>query len=817
MRHIPVNQCGRTGYQCKETPVARLDTEFFCGTDLLKTVNTSITGGTAAAELDNYGNIPEKLMGFVMTIDNIPDFTFINPYPASGTTSIEVTERSCRTDMSPFDYGHGNLVKNTNEVPGASSNRTDGYLNLFGKYPSLIYVDVSGTTTHLNTSNPAMVNADGDPLTANPGILEPMLEVAFDNINIDVPPALESTLDGFEYTLATIQAWRTQIDARVRDIWTNNITVYGDDQNLRELEKAQESNGPCDRLNIVVASGAEYIITSRTDNNVPTYKVTAGNFKYMGTTYPVAETSIGSPAPPTGSNIGITAYLIIGTVSGSVTAGVYTTQTPSGVSDILYTGKIGSVVRVIGEDNVLKIWKIQQPDCIEDVEDAGDTSHKYDQQFAVSVAMGDPTAAEDPTKRYGIVKIGSVYIDGSPVYTMAGDAHADIDALFNTPNAVITVTATVYFDIKGKEVSGYSVGGIDPSSVAFNLTFSNGSSSVTVPSGSVVRGNSVSRVIGIIHTDAAKTYIDQIQYGNMYLSSNEHKYDGPFAIAYGSTTSTGTTPVTTTKVDVNGGYVAIGSTSLGSVSHTQIAPPSTTPAYVYLTVTYTKTGDVYSDFSANITAGTTAVSPTAPVAAGSTVSVELGMLHNGVVDQFQFGNVILPIADGGGGAITGYDGPFAVSGIAYTLTQDSETGTWYVNVNGVPYEVYEDSTTTPSTWYADVNGTTIYIDDSQTINTAYCNVTMKEGYAHIGNEFKYVPEMSRNITLHPTDPVPLYLNATWASTNYSFIISPTANTAIQAWSGLIATISTTGGIYQEQYGDIEIAGRWFPTAAPVTP
>lgn len=360
-----------------------------------------------AHALDNYGQLPQKLEGFIMKLSPVIDM--------SGSTSgypAEVPEIECRVNMDPFtDYTQSVLNTDLAYTYNPKTANT-GFLDLFTQvsdYHTDVYADVNGTTMTLSNKIPVMIDSGTakNPYTVKPGILEPMLDTQLPNIDVKTIPAVDAGLDGAFLALDRLQQWRSVIDTRI-----TNLTYAVEEPNIFPQDS------PCDNFKIELLEGEglppayqSAVISGGTDSATiayPLYSIADGRITINGAT--VAITGF------TGMNDGSTSTAVVGGTSvpcavapfaaylkvssgAAITANtlVYRKMSPALSSDstLYYIGGVTEVFEPVsaGASKGDALFQIDQGDCIEDIEYITGTSTGY---VYMNVTNGGRQYTTDP-------------------------------------------------------------------------------------------------------------------------------------------------------------------------------------------------------------------------------------------------------------------------------------------------------------------------------------------------------------------------------------------------------------------------------------
>ncbi len=379
MIHIPSAGCGWAisggTYTCGGLP--KLD---------IALAGTTITGWIPYADvgdetvIDQFDHVPQHIEGFRMTLSSIVDMS-------GGTVKRpEVPELACRVDFDPFNE----LVVGTTpsyvynidnpELTGNTNTQFTGFLDFYNQVPQYkanFYVTVDGGTAQKMPSTETFP-VYGATSYMGPGILEPMLNTQFGNIDIDMPPTPDLTTDAIIYGLVGLQGWRHAIDTRI-----NNTYIGSSETGMVNLENAKNLNGGC--ANFTIHANASTVIGAPGLAG-PSYTIDGGTIKVDGELLPDV------PEAVAGSTI-FDAYLDIykyaedetetpalGATITTIGIGLPQSTAPStGVFQHLKFEYIGSVRYInsgdtpISGSTVWSLYEIHQGDCLYEVTLGGGT------------------------------------------------------------------------------------------------------------------------------------------------------------------------------------------------------------------------------------------------------------------------------------------------------------------------------------------------------------------------------------------------------------------------------------------------------------
>ena len=327
---------GTSGYTCQA--FAKLD-PFFSGTDISCIGSETLI----ASEFDNYGNLPVRAKGFVMQ----------QPGTLNGGIKIpdnKVPELVCSVDTDPFT--------------------ASGYWNMYASFETTKlwwgceYQEngATSTTTGNVVGNLLCFVGDASSYTLTPGILEPMVNTAFDPIAIDAITNFDASIDGIMLTLMMITKWRKIIEERLNELALRPTGGGGAIYNL-DNKVANGLVGLLKTMGETTTSGCQFKITKRANSSdAIQLRINAGTTQTV--TNPIYDISGGTVlinnTPETINalqdiGVGTTVYLVIhfqGTTNVGYTINTAQLQTalPTAASgELVYTIPIGGVTKYDGE------------------------------------------------------------------------------------------------------------------------------------------------------------------------------------------------------------------------------------------------------------------------------------------------------------------------------------------------------------------------------------------------------------------------------------------------------------------------------------
>ena len=335
---------------------------------------TTITGWAPYADvgddtvIDQFDHVPQHIEGFRMTLSPIIDMS-------GGTPSqLEVPELACRVDFDPFNE----LIEGTTPsyvynidtaaLTGNTNTQYTGFLDLYNQittYNKNFYVTIDGTTASMDGAFPEYQQES----TMGPGILEPMINTDFGEINVDMPPTPDLTVDAIIYSLVGLQGWRHAIDMRV-----NNLMVNAADTGMENLEAAKNMEGPCANFQIKALTGYPFAPLSdytQTPGMVPAYQIGPGTICING-----YDLTVSTDIQKSGAFIGYLDYLVDAT---GATANIVYADGPSSPPlnwHRVEIGRVRAIENVAGSTvrtpfpagSSYRLYRIEQGECINELE-----------------------------------------------------------------------------------------------------------------------------------------------------------------------------------------------------------------------------------------------------------------------------------------------------------------------------------------------------------------------------------------------------------------------------------------------------------------
>lgn len=273
MRHIVATGCGFT-LSGKELPVPGTSAYIYGGTYSCTGIpkfnpayqyTEIVPGGTNS--MDNYYNLPQKIKGFIMTLNPVIKMDQIT-VPGTGAYATPVApEVSCTKDADPLD-----------PTAVANEDYTDYYLEYTD---SRLYVEVEGRTYGGYAGMWDVNYTDVNRVTfeLKPGALEPMIDTMFPPVGVNLPtiPDLRTT-GGFVLNKLT-NSWHTLIEGTLSDLYNRINSIHTDTSTadgLINLENAKNMEGACENFQIQVIEGSTVIGTELT---YPVYAVSGGTVR----------------------------------------------------------------------------------------------------------------------------------------------------------------------------------------------------------------------------------------------------------------------------------------------------------------------------------------------------------------------------------------------------------------------------------------------------------------------------------------------------------------------------------------------------------
>lgn len=389
MKRIVPDRCGYDGFVCKgiqklstyfdNTPIDILATESPTDRDAWVWPTTGQT--VSQATIDNYAQVPQSFEGFVMTLYPVIDMS-------GGTTTVEVPELSCRTNMDPFVDDVLSVQNAGAEYTVDTNTANSGLIDLYNQvtpYFNDVYdtIDNAGHYHLRYTIKPAY------NFTVGPGLLEPMLDTMFPPVGVDTITSPDTLGDFTVWLFDEFNTWKGLVDDRLRNLYQVVPQYdYSKINGLLNLEDAKNREGGCYNFNI---HPTYYVPVIGVSITAPSYSIDSrsadvgGKIKVDGQDITVPPL-IDEQAP-------FDAYLDIFDYTSdgeTITGATITTRTSQGLPVSTTTGisgfthkkfeYIGSVRGTTASNtpeatdyNKYTLYEIEQGDCIYEVSLSGGT------------------------------------------------------------------------------------------------------------------------------------------------------------------------------------------------------------------------------------------------------------------------------------------------------------------------------------------------------------------------------------------------------------------------------------------------------------
>jgi len=245
MIRVAPNRCGYTGYECvglPDFPPLLTVTQPNC--DELR----NRTALSAAGVFDNYYNIPTRFSGFTQSIDHILDMN----------ATLPINELDC-IQLSAAD-----------DAPSGA------FLDLYNlpAYNAIVDAAVCAAESAYAPVKTALLccNEDGKEFTVCPGLMEPLLDVTFDPVGIEVMPLIDVVMDGAMIAVVNLTKWRYLIEEYLNQF--GDILSFEIDALFELIVALNEAvHSPTFSLE---KTGGLSLDCSDDGSNRPTYDVTGG-------------------------------------------------------------------------------------------------------------------------------------------------------------------------------------------------------------------------------------------------------------------------------------------------------------------------------------------------------------------------------------------------------------------------------------------------------------------------------------------------------------------------------------------------------------
>lgn len=277
MRRVRSNRCGYEGITCKG--IADLDDLYryknhvfdakFNRTEFPQIDWSDTTVSERFSLIDNYGNLPGQVAGFVMSLKKV--------FEDSGTDVPEVEECGGVYDNNKT-YAHANAIA-TVDPERYNYEIMDETMAGTTKSQSTKY---SGESYQGETA-PNRGDTGIKDQTLYPALLEPMLHASFDPVPVEVSPVTDFYLDGIIMALYKLNEWRGIVDNKINDIIDQLKHIAG----LRNLFIETQMKGGC-------VNGFEIQHVKKTPLGIsgtpsaPVYMCTGGTARINGSSFSCA-------------------------------------------------------------------------------------------------------------------------------------------------------------------------------------------------------------------------------------------------------------------------------------------------------------------------------------------------------------------------------------------------------------------------------------------------------------------------------------------------------------------------------------------------
>ena len=197
MIRVAKNRCGYTGYRCDGLPQVA-DKLLIAGMncDTQRNRNPDSVGSFHKGDFDNYYNLPTNIRTFTQSVDHIWDMSAID---------LPIAEQTCSTGA------------------GTSGGVTGLFLDLYNRANYNAIVDAKGCGSYVKVALNLPCFNCGNAIY-DPGMLEPMIDVDFAPVGVDVTSYADTLTDGVYITLAELTKWRLLIDDYINNM--GDILAY---------------------------------------------------------------------------------------------------------------------------------------------------------------------------------------------------------------------------------------------------------------------------------------------------------------------------------------------------------------------------------------------------------------------------------------------------------------------------------------------------------------------------------------------------------------------------------------------------------------